>query len=48
VVWSTLVLNDQDTIGQLIDRVDGCDATWGIDLLGSETAVDQFCRWALS
>src|SRR5262249_2634725 len=33
------VLNDQDAIGQLIDRVADYDTTWGIDLLGSETAL---------
>jgi transposase len=39
VVWSTRVPNDQDAINQLLERAEGHDAVWGIDLLGSETAL---------
>jgi transposase len=39
VVWSTRVPNDQDAIGQLLDRAEGHEAVWGIDLLSGETAL---------
>ena len=39
VAWSTRVANDQDAIGQVLNRAEGHDAVWGIDLLSSETAL---------
>ena len=38
VMWSVRVANDQAAI-ELIDRVVGHDAVWGIDLISSETAL---------
>jgi len=40
VLWSMRVSNDQDTLTELLDRVDaGDDVSWAVDLIGCETAL---------
>jgi transposase len=39
VQWSLRIPNDQAAIGQLLNRAAGPNATWGIDLVSSETAL---------
>jgi hypothetical protein len=39
VQWSTRIPNDQTAIGELLSRAADHDVTWGIDLVGCETAL---------
>jgi hypothetical protein len=38
-VWSVRIANEQHDLTDLVDRTNGADVVWGIDLVGSEAAL---------